>query len=61
MNPVDQLKAIQGPARHAWWGFWVGVQGWAFQRVMRGAGRGSPSWVLGHVAAKLARLERWTR
>jgi hypothetical protein len=60
-DSLSELKRIQGPFRHAWWLFWVRLQGWFFSRSLRGSGPWSPSWVAGHVSAQLARLERWTR
>jgi len=60
-DPVAILASRQGPARHAWWRFWVRVQGWAFSRALNGGGEWSPSWVLGWIAAFLGKLERYTR
>lgn len=60
-DPVSDLAAIQGPVRHAWWSFWVSVQGGAFRLARHFGGSWSVPWVIGQVASWASRLERLTR
>lgn len=60
-DPVFELAVIQGPVRHVWWSFWVGVGGRCLRYAIDHGGPWSFPWVVGNLASSIARLERWTR